>query len=428
MVSFLAGWFLFFLGRDGLLGHGARALKEQISELERWGADVIFGRAKGFRATLTRLLMRTLSGVYRMVVEGRLRLYRTNWKKQHYLGTRVVSIGNLTVGGTGKTPVVELLARTLRDRGRQVAILSRGYKSKKLDDVQVWERADGTAVKEDAMPKVVSSGAGVLLHCKFAGDEPFMLAKNLEGVSVIVDKDRVKGGRFAVGELGADILLLDDGMQYLQLAHGIDVVLVDAKAPFGTESLLPRGTLREPPRNLRRADFIFITRSDGSCNEGLIRRLRRYNAVAEIIECAHGPKYLENLFTGERQPLEFLEGKWVAAISGIAMPESFEQELEKLGARIGIHKRFSDHHRFTRLEIERYMRRCVDRDMDLIVTTEKDAVRYPKPEEMDVPVYFLRIEVEILQGNDVWERLVEGICQPAPAVDPILRFRAAYDS
>jgi tetraacyldisaccharide 4'-kinase len=424
---FLAGWFPFFLGRRGVGGHGAGDLKEQISELERWGADVIFGRAKGFRAAVMRLLMRTLSGVYRVIVQGRLRLYRTNWKKQHYLGTRVVSIGNLTVGGTGKTPVVELLARTLRDRGRQVAILSRGYKSKKLDDVQVWERPDGTMVPGDAMPKVVSSGQGVLLHCKFAGDEPFMLAKNLENVAVIVDKDRVKGGRFAVGELGADTLLLDDGLQYLQLAHGTDIVLVDAKAPFGTEALLPRGTLREPPRNLRRADYIFITRCDGTGNEELIRRLRRYNRVADIIECAHGPKYLENLFTGERQPLEFLEGKWVAAISGIAVPESFERELEKLGGRIEIRKRFSDHHRFTWREIERFMQRCVDRDMDMIVTTEKDAVRYPRLEVVDVPVYFLRIEVEILRGHDVWERLVERICEPAPALDPVLRFREAYN-
>ena len=425
MIS--AAWSRFFLGSGATGGQGARALKEQISELERWGADVIFGRAKGFRAAVMRLLMRTLSGVYRMVVQGRLRVYRANWKKQHYLGTHVVSIGNLTVGGTGKTPVVELLSRALRDRGRQVAILSRGYKSKKLDEPQVWERADGTTVPEGAMPKVVSSGQGVLLHSKFAGDEPYMLAKNLDRVAVIVDKDRVKGGRFAVGELGADTLLLDDGLQYLRLAHGADIVLVDAKAPFGTEALLPRGTLREPPRNLRRADYIFITRCDGTGNEELIRRLRKYNKVAEIIECAHGPKYLENLFTGERQPLEFLDGKWVAAISGIAVPESFERELEKLGARVEIRKRFSDHHRFSRREIERFMQRCVDRDMELIVTTEKDAVRYPRPEEIDVPVYFLRIEVEILQGHDVWERLVEMICAPAPALDPVLRFREAYN-
>src|SRR4051812_39822305 len=109
-------------------------MKEQLDELERWGSDVIFGRAKGFRATLMRCLMLALSGLYRLIVQARLGLFRTGWKQQHHLGTLVVSIGNLTVGGTGKTPVVELLARTLRDRGRNVSILSRGYKSKKLDE------------------------------------------------------------------------------------------------------------------------------------------------------------------------------------------------------------------------------------------------------------------------------------------------------
>lgn len=401
-------------------------MKEQLAELERWGSDVIFGRAKGFRATLMRMLMRTLSGVYRLIVQNRLRFYRKGWKQQHYLGTLVVSIGNLTVGGTGKTPVVELLARTLRDRGRRVSILSRGYKSKKLDEPQKWVRADGTKIPADRMPKVVSTGEKILLDSKFAGDEPFMLAGNLDGVSVVVDKDRVKGGRFAVGELMADTLLLDDGMQYLNLAHGIDIVLVDAKSPFGTEALLPRGTLREPKRNLRRASYIFITKCDGTPNDALVARLRKYNRVAEILECTHGPRYLQNLFTGERQPLEFLEGKWVAALSGIAVPENFERQLEQLGARVEIRRRFSDHHRFSRREIEKFMHRCIERDMDLVVTTEKDAVRFPKLQTVDTPVYFLRIEVEILKGAEVWDRLVDRLCAPPATNDHVLRHRDAY--
>ncbi len=401
-------------------------MKEQIAELERWGADVIFGRAKGFRATMMRMLMRTLSGVYRLIVQSRLRAYRSGWKQQHHLGTLVVSIGNLTVGGTGKTPVVELLARTLRDRGRSVSILSRGYKSKKLDEVQKWKRADGSLFPPDRMPKVVSTGRAILLESKFAGDEPFMLAANLDGVSVVVDKDRVKGGRFAISELKADTLLLDDGMQYLNLAHGIDIVLVDATAPFGTEALLPRGTLREPKRNLRRASYIFITKCDGSPNDALIARLRKYNRVAEIIECTHGPKYLEDAFTHERLPLEALQGKFVAAISGIAVPENFERQVEKLGAKIEIKKRFSDHHRFSRKEIAKFLQRCVERDMDMIVTTEKDAVRFPRPKEIEVPIYFLRIEVQILKGHEVWGKLIDRLCAPPPTGDHLLRSRDAY--
>ncbi|MEI6674213.1 MAG: tetraacyldisaccharide 4'-kinase [Verrucomicrobiota bacterium] len=401
-------------------------MKELLAELERWGSDVIFGRAKGFRAAMMRLFMRTLSGLYRLVVQTRLSLFRNRWIPQHHLGTLVVAVGNITVGGTGKTPVVELLARSLRDRGRRVAILSRGYKSRKLETPQHWPGPSGQPLPAETLPKIVSTGSKLLLSSKFAGDEPYMLARNLTGVAVIVDKDRVKGGRFAVSQLGADTLLLDDGMQYLRLAHALDIVLVDAREPFGTEALLPRGTLREPPRNLRRASYILITKCDGGSNETLVSRLRRYNRTAEIIECAHGPIHLENLFTGERQPLAFLRDKWVAAISGIAVPENFERSLEKLGARVEIRRRFPDHHRFPRKEIDEFMQRCVERDMELILTTEKDAVRFPRPTELDVPVYFLRIEVEILKGHAAWEGLLDRLSQPPPAFDHVLRHREAY--
>lgn len=402
------------------------SMKELIEELERWGADVIFGRAKGFRATLARFFMRALSGVFRILVQIRIWRYRGGWRPQRHLGTQVVAIGNITVGGTGKTPVVELLARSLRDRGRKVAILSRGYKSKKLSQPQKWQTRDGKPVPSDRMPKVVSTGTALLLDSQYAGDEPFMLAKNLDGVAVVVDKNRVKSGIFAVNHLEADTLLLDDGMQYLDLAHSIDIVLVDSNSPFGTEALLPRGTLREPPKNLRRASYILITKCNGSSNEALISRIRRYNRTAEIIECTHGPIHLENVFTRERLPLEHLAGKWVGAISAIAVPEAFESSLERLGARVEIRRRFSDHYRFSRKEVEKFMQRCVERDMELIVTTEKDAVRFPHPQSIDVPVYFLRIEVEILQGQEIWDRLIARLCNPPPVFQSVLRNRHAY--
>ena len=401
-------------------------MKEWLEELERWGADVIFGRAKGFRAALTRFLMRALSGIFRLLVQFRLWRYRTGWKPQCYLGIQVVAIGNITVGGTGKTPVVELLARSLRDRGRKVAILSRGYKSKKLFRPQQWHKANGQPIPAERMPKVVSTGSTLLLDSKFAGDEPYMLARNLDRVAVVVDKDRVKSGRFAIQQLGADMILLDDGMQYLDLAHGIDMVLVDAGSPFGTEALLPRGTLREPPKNLCRASYILLTKCNGRSNDELVARIRRYNRTAEIIESTHGPIHLEDVFTGARQPLEFIKGKWVGAISAIAVPEAFEGALEKLGARVELRRRFADHYRFSRKEVDRFMQRCVERDMQLIVTTEKDAVRFPKPSSIDVPVYFLRIEVEILKGREIWDDLIARLCHPHPAREAALRNRHAY--
>lgn len=405
---------------------GWQGMKERIDELEQWGADVIFGRARGFRATLMRVLMSGLSGIFRGIVQGRIALYRRGWKPQQFLGVQVISIGNLTVGGTGKTPVVELLARSLRDRGRKVGILSRGYKSKKLARHQQWAGADGRSVPGDKMPKVVSTGSALLLDSKFAGDEPFMLAKNLDGVAVVVDKDRVKGALFAIKELGVETLLLDDGMQYLDLAHSIDVVLLDSRSPFGTEALLPRGTLREPPRNVRRASCVMITKCDGSSNADLIARIRKYNSAADIIECAHGPIHLENLYTREREPLEFLEGKWVGAISAIAVPENFERSLVELGAKVEIKTRFSDHHRFNRRDVDRFMQRCVERDMQLIVTTEKDAVRFPRPTEINVPIYFLRIEVQILTGQEAWDKLVGRICSPPPSRDFLLRNAGSF--
>ena len=401
-------------------------MKERIDELEQWGADVIFGRAKGFRASLMRVLMLGLSGIFRGLVQLRIALYRNGWKTQEYLGTQVVSIGNLTVGGTGKTPVVELLARSLRDRGRRVAILSRGYKSKRLDERQNWKDAKGRQIPSEHMPKVVSTGSALLLDSKYAGDEPFMLARNLERVSVIVDKDRVKGARFAITQLGAETLILDDGMQNFDLAHSIDVVLIDSHSPFGTEALLPRGTLREPPKNLRRASFILITKCNGSSNAELITRIRKYNPTADIIECAHSPKYLENLYTRERESLDFLEGKWVGAISAIAVPENFERSLEKLGAKVEIKRHFSDHHRFKRRDIDDFMQRCVERDMGLILTTEKDAVRFPRPTEINVPIFFLRIEIQILKGQESWDKLVDLLCNPTPVMDPALKNFGSY--
>jgi len=276
------------------------------------------------------------------------------------------------------------------------------------------------------MPRVVSTGKALLLDSKFAGDEPFMLAKNLDGVAVVVDKDRVKGGRFAIAELQAETLLLDDGMQYLDLAHSFDITLIDSRSPFGTGSLLPRGTLREPPRNLRRASHILITKCDGTPNTDLIARIRKYNPVADIIECAHGPVHLENLYTRERQPLSFLEGKWVGAISAIAVPESFERSLAALGAKVEIKRRFSDHHRFHRRDVDDFMQRCVERDMELIVTTEKDAVRFPRPTEINVPIHFLRIEVQILSGQEAWDAMVDRLCNPPPLRDTALKNAGAY--
>ncbi len=384
--------------------------------LEQFAIDVILERRHGFRARILRGILYGLSFVYEWIVQLRLYLYRKRILREHTLGCLVISIGNLTVGGTGKTPIVEKFARALQIGGRRVAILSRGYKSVPKPSQRTWLQRLRHGNEEP--PRVVSDGQSMLLDSLTAGDEPYMLAHNLKDVIVLVDKDRVKSGLLAIDKLKVDTLLLDDGLQYLHLKHRLDIVLVDRQAPFGNEFLLPRGTLREPPRNLRRASYIFITKSTGESNAALIERIRLYNRTAEIIECAHQPLYLENIVTGEILPLERLQDTFVGSICGIAAPESFEGGLAKLGARVDLAKRYIDHHRYSEAELQSFINRCLRRDLEMIVTTEKDAVRMPRLVETQVPIYFLRVEIEILSGQESWEHCVARICQPQPVLSP----------
>ena len=391
-------------------------MRRWLENLEQFAIDVILGRRHGMRAALLRGLLYALSFVYAWLVQLRLFCYRKRILRERALGCLVISIGNLTVGGTGKTPIVEKFARALQTGGRRVAILSRGYKSVAKPSKRSWlDRVRGVAPDP---PRIVSDGQSILLDSLTAGDEPYMLANNLKDVMVLVDKDRVKSGLFAIREMKADTLLLDDGLQYLHLKHRLDIVLVDRQAPFGNEFLLPRGTLREPPRNLRRASYIFITKSSGEPNDELIARIRRYNRTAEIIECAHQPLYLQDVYTGEQSPLDRLKNTYIGSFCGIAAPESFEEGLRKLGARIELTKRYADHHRYTEGELQNFVNRCLRRDVDMIVTTEKDAVRFPHLTKPEVPIYFLRVEILILSGHETWEHCVARICRPQPMLSP----------
>src|SRR5580765_4068784 len=288
--------------------------------LETFVLEVILEERGGKRAVIVRFLLAILSKIFAVAVKIRRFLYNVRLLRDSTLGVQVIAIGNLTVGGTGKTPVVEKFARELQDQGRTVAILSRGYRSK---PPPLRKRLlNKLFLREDITPpRVVSDGKSLLLDSETAGDEPYMLASNLKDVVVLVDKDRVKSGRYAIEKFGCDTLLLDDGFQYWKLrGRRQDVVLVDSQQPFGNELLLPRGTLREPPSHLARANTIFITKSSGD-SEALRRRIAGFNPDAGIIECVHHPLYLEDVFTGEQLELEFLKGRKVASLSGIAQPE-----------------------------------------------------------------------------------------------------------
>jgi tetraacyldisaccharide 4'-kinase len=377
--------------------------------LETFFLEVVFEERHDYKAKLTRAILFGGSKCFQVAVKLRLWLYNVRILRDKTLGVQVIAIGNLTVGGTGKTPVVEKFARELRDAGRNVAILSRGYRSKPAPLHQkllnkLLLRGDHTP------PRVVSDGKSLLLDSETAGDEPYMLASNLKDVIVLVDKDRVKSGRYAIEKFGCDTLLLDDGFQYWHLrGRRHDVVLIDRQQPFGNEHLLPRGTLREPPSHLARAHTIFITKSDG--NTGALReRIAKLNTTAAVIECVHHPLYFEDVFSGERRDLDFLKGKKVGSLSGIAQPESFEHSLVKLGAELVYAKRFADHHRFTQQEILNTINRGKKRQAEIILTTQKDAVRFPKIDRRDLPIFFMRVEIKIVAGADDFQDCVRKIC------------------
>lgn len=385
-------------------------LRELNEKAEQYVVNLLEGRARSRRDRCILAILFCLSRIYRSLVQLRLTLYGERILRQKLLGCLVVSIGNLTVGGTGKTPVVEVFARTLAAKGRRVAILSRGYRSK---GTPLRQKLRNMLLHPDqeAPPRVVSDGRRLLMNSAMAGDEPYMLASNLPEVSVVVDKDRVKAGRYAIRHLGADTLVLDDGFQYLHLKPRLNILLVDATAPFHNHHLLPRGLLREPIKNLRRADYIFLTKSSGGSRLRHLKGfLRRHNPGAEIIECTHRAKYLEDVFTGERHRFDLFKGRRIATICAIARPESFENFLADQGGEIVYCERFMDHHRYRQQEMIDFVNASISHDAEIILTTEKDAVRFPKLDRRDLPIYFLRIEIDILSGQETFNDCIARIC------------------
>jgi len=385
-------------------------LKQKLTDFEQFAIDVVYGRRDDLPAVVFAGFLQALSYLFTGIVKLRWLLYRKRVLHDQPLGCLVVVVGNLTVGGTGKTPVVEKFARALRDQGRRVAILSRGYKSKAPPFWKKWWYWL-THTKEPP-PRTVSNGEEVLLDSEEAGDEPYMLARNLPGVMVLVDKNRVNAGTYAIKRFGCDTLILDDGFQYMPLKGRLNLLLVDKTNPFGNGFLLPRGILREPISHLKRASYVFLTKSNGERDEELEELIQRHNPGVDVIECSHQPQYLQKLGeppeTAEtRQPLEFLEGKRVGAFSGIATPESFEKFIRDLGADIAYTRRYLDHYRFESSDFVDIFSAGLEHKVDMIVTTEKDAVRIDSDLPCPVPIYYLRLEIDIISGADDFDEAVK---------------------
>ena len=390
-------------------------LKRKFNAFELYTIDVIYGRSEGAWSAVYAAFLHAWSWLFSGVAQARLWLYQRRILHDQPLGCLVVVVGNLTVGGTGKTPVVEKFARALHERGRHVAILSRGYKSKAPP---LWKKAWILLTHAaEPPPRIVSDGKTVLLDSEQAGDEPFMLARNLPGVVVLVDKNRVKAGAFAIKRFGCDTLILDDGFQYLPLKGRLNLLLVDKTNPFGNGQLLPRGILREPVKHLRRASHVFLTKSDGTRDTELEELIHEHNPAADIIACAHRPQHLRRFGSVEaggraREPLAWLKGRRVLAFSGIATPESFEKFLRDLGAELVARERFLDHYRYTEEDLAALFAQAQTEGAECLVTTEKDAVRIAEGQACPLPLFYLRLEIELIHGAADFAAAVEQICFP----------------
>jgi len=367
---------------------------------------LIHGERQGPLAALLLGILRLSSFIYELGVNIKLGLYKAGLLQQHRLACRVISLGNITVGGTGKTPTAQRLAAIIRDMGHRVVILNRGYRAG-------WRGQVG----------LVSDGRRIYMSVSEAGDEAFLLAKNLPGVAVVIGKNRTVTGDYAVANLKADFIILDDGYQHWQLARDLDVVLIDSINVFGNNFLLPRGTLREPLTHLDRADAFLLTRADQASDDvrDVIREtLGRYNDRALVVESVHSPRCfieIEEWYKGVRPEtiaLEAIRGQKVLAFSALGNPTSFEQSIANLGAELVEAVRYPDHHDYTMAEMQHIMLQAVDREVYALVTSEKDAVKIPSEfihSDRPLPVYVLGIEVRFVDGYQELMDIIKAVAE-----------------
>jgi len=315
------------------------------------------------------IFLRVVSLLYRLLIFLRNRFYDMGLLRRERLPCKVVSVGNITAGGTGKTPVVIYLARLLKEKGFRPAVLSRGYKG-----------------KAKAPINVVSDGNRLFMKAEDCGDEPFLIGKSVAGVPVLTGPKRVITGRVAVEQFGADVLILDDAFQHRQLARDLDIVLVSAVRPLGNGFLLPAGPLRESPASLKRSDLIVRTGDDAEVVSLSVSgpEFRARHRAAAVINAATGLDF----------PLEDLRGQRVYAFSGIAYPEAFRKTLTAAGVVVVALLPFPDHHVYSREDIREIQKRAEEEKADLIMTTEKDGVKLNRFHMFLEKIHLLRITMD----------------------------------
>lgn len=326
---------------------------------------------------------RPFAPFYSAVMALRANLYSKGMLRRHHLGVPVVSVGNLTMGGTGKTPMVIYLARLLAERN--VAIVSRGYRGK----------ADGKV-------NVVSDGSAVLLDARQAGDEPYLMASLLPGVPVITAKKRALGGYYGVEKLGAKVILLDDGFQHQAVQRDLDVVLFKVDSFLGNNRVFPGGDMREPLSALGRAHCFVLTcvdRENKERAEAFRQALGRRFPETPVFYSEYRPVCLVDI-AGKEYPLALLAAKEVGAFCGLAQPDYFEKSLDQAGMVVNKVAVYPDHHLYSGKQIAALVDTCKrTSQVEALVTTEKDLVKL-KGIRADLPLYALRMDVVMAEGFD----------------------------
>ena len=327
------------------------------------------------------LLLPPLSALYGAVTRTRLSLYQRGTFHTTKLDRPVISVGNMTAGGTGKTPLAEWISKTIASEGKKVCILTRGY-GRENPQRQV----------------VVSDGQTILATPNEAGDEPYLLATKLLGsAAVISNADRISAGRYAIESFGSDCFVLDDGFQHLRLARDLNIVTVDATnpwgAPEGNGQLLPFGRLREPLSGLSRADCVVLTRCDqAGSTDDLINQIRDLIRGRSVFESTMQP--VKNLFpTGP-----------VAAFCAVGNPDSFFTELTQAGYDVVVQKSFADHHAYSQRDADDLVRAATNAGATSLITTAKDAVKL-RALSFSLPWHVLEIQISI-KNEDAFRRMI----------------------
>ena len=335
---------------------------------------------------LKRALLWPPAKLYELAVRLRVAAYETDYLKQKRLDATVISVGNLTLGGAGKTPMVDYIARYLKSENHSVAVLTRGY----------GRKSSGLRVLND--PAEESAMRAARSYREF-GDEPLMLARSLPDIPIIVNKRRFEAGRLAEQRFGSDVLVLDDAYQHLGLARDLNILLIDATDPLGGFEMPPFGRLREPLYGIKRADVVIITRADRPFDQGQTQAIIKYYCGDKVPLMYFYSMIirLRHITTGEVYDTGNFAGWSVGVACGIGNPQAFAEDILQAGINIVSESFFSDHHAFVQDDLDRITRAAQEAGADAIITTEKDAVRLEGLTHGNIPIYAAQLE---LQSDD----------------------------